>query len=68
MNERERWTWRSVATPSPIPLLGALILALRVRFIRRECRALAGALSDKIGTDAPGCAFGATGIQVRIRP
>jgi hypothetical protein len=33
----------SVATPSPMPLLGALILALCVRFIRRECRSLAEA-------------------------
>jgi hypothetical protein len=46
MNERERWTGRSVATPSPIPLLGALILALCVRFIRRECRSLAEAGFD----------------------
>ena len=33
MNERERKTRRSAATPSPIPLLGALILEHCVRFI-----------------------------------
>jgi hypothetical protein len=31
MNERERWIWKTVA--SPLPLLGALILALCVRSI-----------------------------------